>query len=192
MSLTGSSVLGLGGGCLGIPILAPTALEREKSSDWPMGWSRLLVWLAPRSRRRQVESYDHAQHWDEGGEVAAVIASSRRRRRPAHQARHVHQHHPLGHPPLFPSLDRPIDPDGRSCCCEGWHDGRRRAATKRLTTPAGRRMGGGGASGALAQSNKSSYMFFPLPLGGEDGHIMAKVWVPAASDEAKRRARGIR
>lgn len=99
MSLTGSSVLGLGGGCLGIPILAPTALEREKSSDWPMGWSRLLVWLAPRSRRRQVESYDHAQHWDEGGEVAAVIASSRRRRRPAHQARHVHQHHPLGPPP---------------------------------------------------------------------------------------------
>lgn len=49
-----------------------------------------------------------------------------------------------------------------------------------------------GASGALAQSNKSSYMFFPLPLGGEDGHIMAKVWVLAASDEAKRRARGIR
>lgn len=49
----------------------------QATGQWVV--SRLLVWLAPRSRRRQVESYDHAQHREDGGEVAAVIASSRRR-----------------------------------------------------------------------------------------------------------------
>jgi len=102
VSLTGSSVLG--GGCLGIPILAPMALEREEVKRLANGLVEVAGWFAPRSRRRQVdeeeESYDHAQHRRKGEEVA-VIASSRRR--PAHQTRHVHQHPPLT-PPLFSSL----------------------------------------------------------------------------------------
>lgn len=130
MSLTGSSVLVLGGGCLGIPILAPTALEREKSSDWPMGWSRVVGLVGSEVAAAAGRAMTMHSTGRRGGRrrrhrifpAAASTPGPSRTSTP-----------PPWPPPLFPSLGRPIDPDGRSCCCEGWHDGRGRAATKRLT-----------------------------------------------------------
>lgn len=151
MSLTGSSVLVLGGGCLGIPILAPTALEREKSSDRPMGWSRVVGLVG--SEVAAAAGRAMTMHSTGRGEVAAaVIASSRRR--PAHQARHVHQHHPLGRPPSSPPSTVQSIPMADPAAAKGGMMGgdvQRRSGSQRTE-------GGGGAS-ALTHSSYISHNF---------------------------------